>query len=229
MDEEKKAKQEGHRSRVLRRYEENGLDSFREDYEVLELLLFYAVPRKDTKDLAKDLISRFGSLHAVFDASPEQLTEAGVTQRTADLLTMIPQLGRRYEVSKEKAESTVIRSTADAGRVMCAQFRFRTEESVRLFCLSASGKIIRDLELAKGDVNAVHFPIRKIVETAINAKAVSVILAHNHPGGTLAPSREDIDATIATRSALDTIGVRLLDHIIVSGERYCSLREEGVL
>ena len=84
-------------------------------------------------------------------------------------------------------------------------------------------------EVAKGDVNAVHFPVRKIVETAVISKAVSVILTHNHPGGTLSPSREDLDATEAAKTALGTIGVRLLDHLIVSGEDYYSLRENGYL
>ena len=78
-------------------------------------------------------------------------------------------------------------------------------------------------------MNAVHFPVRKIVETAVLSKAVSVILTHNHPGGTLSPSREDLDATEAAKAALGTIGVRLLDHLIVSGEDYYSLRENGYL
>ena len=108
-------------------------------------------------------------------------------------------------------------------------FRNRPEESVRALCLDAAGKIVREAEIAKGDVNTVHFPIRKIVEAAIGSRAVSVILAHNHPGGTLAPSREDLEATEAAKSALETVGIRLLDHLIVSGESYCSLREEGYL
>ena len=108
-------------------------------------------------------------------------------------------------------------------------FRNRLEESVWVLCLDAAGKIVKRPEIAKGDVNTVHFPIRKIAEAAIAAKAVSVILSHNHPGGTLSPSREDIEATESAKAALETVGVRLLDHLIVSGDRYCSLREEGCL
>ena len=108
-------------------------------------------------------------------------------------------------------------------------YRNQPDESVRMLCMDAGGKIVKQAEIARGDVNAVHFPIRKIVETAVICKAVSVILTHNHPGGTLSPSREDLDATESARAALETVGVRLLDHLIVTGENYCSLREEGYI
>ena len=108
-------------------------------------------------------------------------------------------------------------------------FRSRQDESVRILCLNASGKVVRRARIAEGDVNAVHFPIRKLVEEALACKAVSVILAHNHPGGTMAPSQEDLDATKAAKAALETVGIRLLDHLIVAGDNYCSLREEGYL
>ncbi len=215
----------GHRERLRGRYLENGLDSL-QDYEVLELLLFYAVPRKDTKPIAKELIERFGGLHGVFDASADDLMNAGLTQNAAALLTMVPQLQKRYERAKN-AERTVIRNTSDAGRIACGMFRNQAEESVRMICLNAGGKIVRRSEIAQGDVNAVYFPIRKIVEIALGCKAVSVILVHNHPGETLSPSREDLDATESAKAALNTVGIRLLDHLIVSGTNYCSFREEG--
>ena len=227
LGDRRKEQQKGHRSRVRERYFEAGLDGF-QDYEVLEMLLFYAIPRQDTKALAKDLIARFGSLHGVFEASAEELQAAGLTPAASALLTMILPLGRRIEMSKEK-NRTHIRSTADAGKAICALFRNRPEESVRAVCLDAGGRIVKQAEIAKGDVNTVHFPIRKLVEAAIGCRAVSVILAHNHPGGTIAPSREDLDATAAAKSALEAVGIRLLDHLIVAGEQYCSLREEGYM
>ena len=230
-DQEEKQRRKDHRARVRRRFRENGLDDFREDYEVLELLLQSVILYKDTKKPAKQLIEHFGSLHGVLDASYEDILGAdipNVKEEAATLLTLIPALEKRYHLSKER-EQRHIRSTADAGRACIALFRNQLEESVRMIGLDAAGKILRHTEIAKGDVNAVHFPIRKIVETAIGCKAVSVILTHNHPGGTLSPSREDLDATEAAKAALDTIGVRLLDHLIVSGEAYCSLREEGYL
>ena len=115
------------------------------------------------------------------------------------------------------------------GQLLCSLFRNELEESIRLLCLDAAGKLIKQSLLGRGDVNAVHFSVRKIVEAAVSTKAVSVILAHNHPAGTLTPSREDIDATLSAKAALDTIGVRLLDHLIICGQDYCSLREQGYL
>ncbi|MBQ3803377.1 MAG: DNA repair protein RadC [Oscillospiraceae bacterium] len=217
----------GHRNRVRERYLNTGLDAFR-DYEALELLLFYAIPRKDTKSTAKNLISRFGSLPAVLDATSAELTEAGLSPNAAILLKLVPDMNRYYAVKTDGAGQKV-HSTSDAGRILCAMFRHEQTESVRLLCLNAGGKVLKLALLNEGDINAVHFSVRKIVETALSAKAVSVILAHNHPGGTLTPSREDLDATNSAKAALSTVGIQLLDHLIISGDGYCSLREEGYL
>lgn len=227
-EEELKKQRSGHRERVRRRFLDEGLDGFK-DYEALEMLLFYAIPRQDTKVIAKRLIDQFGSLQAVFHTPPERLMqEAGLTEATAALIAMLPQLARKIE-EQQAQENARIRSTLDAGRDVIAMFRSRQDESVRILCLNASGKVVRRARIAEGDVNAVHFPIRKLVEEALACKAVSVILAHNHPGGTMAPSQEDLDATKAAKAALETVGIRLLDHLIVAGDNYCSLREEGYL
>ena len=217
----------GHRNRVRERYLNTGLDVF-QDYEALELLLFYAIPRKDTKSTAKNLIARFGSLPAVLDATSAELTEAGLSPNAAILLKLVPDMNRYYAVKTDGAGQKV-HSTSDAGRILCAMFRHEQTESVRLLCLNAGGKVLKLALLNEGDINAVHFSVRKIVETALSAKAVSVILAHNHPGGTLTPSREDLDATNSAKAALSTVGIQLLDHLIISGDGYCSLREEGYL
>ena len=217
----------GHRNRVRERYLNTGLDTF-QDYEALELLLFYAIPRKDTKSTAKNLIARFGSLPAVLDATVEELTEADLSPNAAILLKLVPDMNRYYAVKTDGAGQKV-HSTSDAGRILCAMFRHEQTESVRLLCLNAGGKVLKLALLNEGDINAVHFSVRKIVETALSAKAVSVILAHNHPGGTLIPSREDLDATNSAKAALSTVGIQLLDHLIISGDGYCSLREEGYL
>ena len=227
-EEELKKQRSGHRERVRRRFLDEGLDGFK-DYEALEMLLFYAIPRQDTKVIAKRLIDQFGSLQAVFHTPPDRLMlEAGLTEATAALIAMLPQLARKIE-EQQAQENARIRSTLDAGRDVIAMFRSRQDESVRILCLNASGKVVRRARIAEGDVNAVHFPIRKLVEEALACKAVSVILAHNHPGGTMAPSQEDLDATKAAKAALETVGIRLLDHLIVAGDNYCSLREEGYL
>ena len=229
-DPEKKEQMKDHRKRLRDRYLDQGLDSL-QDYEVLELLLQFAIPYRDTKDEAKKLIAHFGSLPDVLDASYEEILNANVPRvkdAAATLITLIKETENRYHKTKGR-ERNYIRSTLDAGKTCCSMYRNQADESVRILCLNARGKIVKREEVAKGDVNAVHFPVRKIVETAVLSKAVSVILTHNHPGGTLSPSREDLDATEAAKAALGTIGVRLLDHLIVSGEDYYSLRENGYL
>ena len=192
----------GHRNRVRERYLNTGLDTF-QDYEALELLLFYAIPSKDTKSTAKNLISRFGSLPAVLDATLEELTEAGLSPNAAILLKLVPDMNRYYAVKTDGAGQKV-HSTSDAGRILCAMFRHEQTESVRLLCLNAGGKVLKLALLNEGDINAVHFSVRN-------------------------PSREDLDATNSAKAALSTVGIQLLDHLIISGDNYCSLREDGYL
>ena len=224
-EEELKKQRSGHRERVRRRFLDEGLDGFK-DYEALEMLLFYAVPRQDTKVIAKRLIDQFGSLQAVFHTPPDRLMqEAGLTEATAALIAMLPQLARKIE-EQQAQENARIRSTLDAGRDVIAMFRGRQDESVRILCLNASGKVVRRARIAEGDVNAVHFPIRKLVEEALACKAVSVILAHNHPGGTMAPSQEDLDATKAAKAALET---RLRRQLLLAARRGVSVRTELLL
>ena len=229
-DPAKREQMKGHRDRLRDRYLKEGMDSL-QDYEVLELLLQFAIPYRDTKGEAKQLIDHFGSLPEVLDASYDEILDANIPRVkdvAATLITLVKGAENRYHKSKGR-ELTHIRSTLDAGKVCCSMYHNQSDESVRILCLNARGKIVKREEIAKGDVNAVHFPVRKIMETAVLSKAVSVILTHNHPGGTLSPSREDLDATEAAKAALGTIGVRLLDHLIVSGEDYYSLRENGYL
>lgn len=229
-DPEKKEQMKGHRERLRGRYLDQGMDSL-QDYEVLELLLQFAVPQRDTKEAAKQLIAHFGSLPEVLDATYDEIMDANiprVKEMAATLITLVKGAENRYHKSKGR-ERSYIRSTLDAGKICCSMYHNQMDESVRILCLNARGKIVKREEVSKGDVNAVHFPVRKIVETAVLSKAVSVILTHNHPGGTLSPSREDLDATEAARTALSTIGVKLLDHLIVAGEDYYSLRENGYL
>ena len=217
---------DGHRSRMRSRFIENGLNSF-EDHEVLELLLFYGQPRKNTNETAHALLNRFGSLHQVFNASIADLQEVeGVGESCAVLLNLIPQLQRKYEMSKS-VDTKSIKGTSDAGPFFVAQFRNEQDEVLKILCLDAKGSIKKCVDIGKGVVNSVHFSPRKIVETALENKASSVIMAHNHPGGTIRPSREDINATMKVKNALDTVDIRLNDHIIVADKDYCSLLEEG--
>ena len=195
---------DGHRARMKARFVRSGLDNF-DDHSVLELLLFYAVPRRDVNELAHALLDHFGTLDAVFEASFEDMMRVpGVGENVATLLTLIPQVGRRYQMAKRR-------------------------QVVYLLCLDAKGGLISCREVGRGVVNAAEVSVRAIVETALSQKAVSVILSHNHVDAYALPSREDELTTRRIRDALLLVGITLADHIIVCGEDYVSFADSGLL
>ena len=222
------AEHDGHRGRLKNRFLEYGLDNF-DDHTVLELLLFYAMPRQDTNVIAHRLIDTFGSLDAVFEADVSALTAVnGVGEHAATLIRLAPEIGRRYMMAKEK-NGTVLDTSADAGRFLVPRFVHVDREQVYLVSLDAGLKVMDCSLVAGGDTTNVQFNIRELVTAALQHKADSVILAHNHLTGIAQPSQEDIQATLRLRDALDVVGVRLADHIIVAGSGFVSLADEGVL
>jgi len=219
---------EGHRERVKKRFLNEGLDSF-EDYQVLELLLFYAIPRKDTNELAHTLISKFGSLSAVFEADPADLANTvGISENSAVLLSLIPFLSRYYLKDKWGKNET-IDSSIKAGKYLIDLFAGRNYEMFYLICLDVQNNIIHASLVHKGTINEVQIYPRIIVETALRHKANSVILAHNHPGSSIEISKADEEATKKIKLALNAISIQVMDHIIVANNRYVSFAEKGLL
>ena len=219
---------DGHRERLKKRYFEQGLDGFN-DVNTLELLLFYAIPRQDTNVLAHRLLEHFGSLEAVVDATVRQLTEVeGIGNNAAVLLNLVPQIMKRRAVINVQDQKW-IRSTADAGRYLIPRLRYEKDEIALLVCLDSYGKIITTVELNHGVVNEVELNVRKIVETTLKYRASSVILAHNHPDGIALPSYDDELATRRIMNALELIGVKLKDHLVISGEDFISFADSDYL
>jgi len=221
---------DGHRQRLKKRFAEYGLDNF-EDINAIELLLFYAVPRRDTNTLAHALIDRFGGLCQVLEAPVSELMKVdGVGENTALLLKLIPQVSRRYQISKNKCgNETILSSTMQAGNYILPLFMFETSEVAYLICLDSKCKVICCKKLSQGVVNAAEVSVRRIVEIALNNQAVSVIMAHNHTCGLALPSREDEMTTQQIAAALATVGIALKDHIIVAGEDYISFADSGLI
>jgi DNA repair protein RadC len=213
-----------HRNRIRERFINHGLDSF-EDYQVLELLLFYSIPRIDVNELAHRLINTFGSLHSVFDAPLEELKKVqGVGDNTAILLKLIPQLWRRYLISRENASGRVILSgSADAGRYIIPYFHSQRDEVVYIICLDNANRVISCKPLFKGNLNTAAVSTRKLVEHALRENAAGIIMAHNHLSGSTEPSKADVETTVAIARALRTVEIRLIDHIIVAGDAYSSI------
>lgn len=217
---------DGHRDRMRQRFTEHGLENF-DDHTVLELLLFYARPRSDTNPLAHALLEYFGSLAAVFDAPAEELCRIpGVGETTATLIKLIPQVARRYQMSKSSVEG-IITSSHQAGEFLSPRFYGEKDEVVYLLCLDAKGKIIACKFMGRGSVNSANVSIRKIVETALLYNATSVILAHNHTSGIALPSKEDEFTTRKVDGALATVDIALIDHIIVADEDFVSMADNG--
>ena len=219
---------DGHRERIKNRFLEQGLDGF-DDHNVLELLLFYALPRQDTNPLAHALLDYFGSLDAVLEAPREELLKVrGVGENAATLLKIIPAVSRRYEMAKNDFDD-IIDSTQKAGSCLTARYLYERDEVVYVICLDAKRRVLCCKELFRGDVNSADVSIRKIAELAIAKNASAIILSHNHTSGIALPSREDEQTTKRIKAALESMNITLLDHIIVAGDDYISMAESGLL
>ena len=219
---------DGHRERLKDRFAEYGLESFNE-LNALELLLFYAIPRRDTNTVAHALLDRFGSLAEVLDASVQELESvSGVGHSTALLIRLIPEISKRCAVSRTR-DITVFDRAGVAGRYLTARLGTEKSEKAVMLCLDAKKQLISCTELGSGVVDNVSLNVRLVVETALKARASSVILAHNHPSGNPAPSRDDELLTRRIRDALQLVDIRLDDHIIIGGQGWFSFTESGLL
>lgn len=218
---------EGHRQRVLHRFRTQGLDGFNQ-IQMLELLLFYTVPRRDTNELAHALLERFGSVSRVMDAPIQELVKvAGIGENTATFLHLVKAAGRYYQVDSCR-KSVQIKNIEDCGRYLLPYFMGRQVETVFLLCLNANCNVICCREVGQGEINSAVISPRTIVEMALTEKASTVILAHNHPSGVALPSKEDVLATERLAAALAMVDVALFDHLIIADEDYVSLAQSGL-
>ena len=184
----------GHRQRMLESYLRTGLEGF-SDVEALELLLGYAISRRDVNPIAHVLLQEFGDLSRVLNAPIAQLTKVhGVGERTAALIHLVAQLWSRGELSRY-GNSVYLRSIGEIGSYLSPKTVGLQEERAWLLSLDAKCKVIECREICRGSVNAVNVPFRRLVETALLANATSVILAHNHTTGSMIPSVEDVEYT----------------------------------
>lgn len=218
-----------HRDRTRNRFLKEGLDSF-EPHNVLELLLFYSIPRKDTNNLAHTLLDEFGTLDHVFDASYEDLCAIkGITKNTAVLFKMIPQLFRQYMDTKLRPDE-VYDTTEKRFEFFIPKFIGRTVETLFIAALDGSDHIITYQLLDEGNFNQVPMIASNVVKFALKHQSDRIILSHNHPLGVAAPSRDDLYTTSSLRKALCEIGILLEDHIIIGKNLdACSLKDRKLL
>jgi DNA repair protein RadC len=219
---------EGHRQRLRDKFTNNGLDSFH-DHEILELLLFYAIPRRNTNGIAHELIKTFGSLSDVLDAPVEKLKAVdGIGDNAATLLKLMPQIARRYSMSKGSFDN-ILDTTQRSGDYILPFFLSQRDEVVLLVCLDSKNKVLNAQIIHRGSVNSTDISLRKILETAFTYNATKVLLAHNHPSGIALPSVEDIETTKYIRDALKILSIKLVDHIIVADGDYVSMADTNLI
>lgn len=221
---------EGHRDRLKNRFLSEGLEHF-EPHTVLELLLYYSIPRRDTNELAHRLLNHFGSLVGVLNASPEELMSVeGITQNSAVHLHLIAALARRYyaeALSAPPADAKMPDKMRYLGDKLIACCAGLTEEQLFVICLDNSLRELCFECVSSGTPDSIQMLTRQIVELAIKFHAPSVIIAHNHPGGIAIPSRADIASTLALKKSLSAISITLLDHFVVAGDDYVSMAQSG--
>ena len=219
---------EGHRQRVRARVLAEGLDAF-EDHQVLEFILFYCIPMKDTNEIAHTMLKEFGSLASLFEAQPEDIAKrCKVSLNTAIFVSLIPSLSRRYSKGKW-GDKPLLNSSTKAGEYVLSLLSGRTYEVFYVICLDSQNKVNFAALVHEGTINEAAVYPRLIVEAALRHKAANVILAHNHPGGGMQPSKSDIEVTQRIKEALKAISIGVVDHVIATGDKYYSFAENNLL
>ncbi len=219
---------DGHRARVRQRVLEEGIAHL-PVHNVMEILLFFSRPRGDTNELAHRILDRYrGDLAAVCDASYEELLALeGVGENTAFLLKLLPQIASYYRLARIR--DGIVLDNEDALReYFVPLFYGKHNEEMRIVCLDSALRPINETLISEGSQTVAPLNIKRIVETAINAHAVAVIMAHNHPSGIPYPSQNDVTATQSVKSALALVDIKLVDHIIVAEEGICSFAYRAI-
>ena len=211
---------------MRKRYKEHGLDGFH-DHEVLEMLLYYCYPRCDTNVIAHKMLDEFKSLQNLFDASVDTImARLGCSENIAVLISMMPAIAKRYLRSKW-GEKTVVDSANTAGEYAINLFVGEHVEIFYALCLDTGLRLNQVVQVAKGTVDEVPVFTRELVRKVLEYHAANVILVHNHPGGITTPSHNDNALTTRVKDALKLIDVPVVDHIIVSGDKYYSYAQRG--
>ncbi len=217
-----------HRKRLRSRFSDGGADAV-PDYELLEMILYRALPRGDTKPLAKTLLKRFGDLNHVLAAPPPRLKEVtGVGDRVVFELKLMEAVGHR--MARAKVMKQPILSSWDSLLSYCqTAMAHRDLEQFRVLYLDRKNVLIADEAQADGTVDHVPVYPREVVKRALELNASALILVHNHPSGDPNPSQSDVDMTYAIRDAAEVLGLVLHDHLIIGKGRELSFRSEGYL
>lgn len=222
-----KSPADGHRRRLRERFLRAGLEGL-QDYEALELLLTYAIPRCDVKPVAKQLLERFGTIEKVLDAPPGDLLEcAGLGPAAVTLVVLLKQLCSKYLEQKAR-DVDVLDSTSRVVDFLRMKLGGGRKETCMVLFLNSQNHLIA-YETYPGTVDRASIYAREVAEKALLCRACGVILAHNHPSGVCEPSPADLHLTRKLKAALELLTIELYDHIIVTPSAFRSLRAYGLV
>ncbi len=228
MSELKEPSYIGHRKRLKQKYEQNGIKGWL-DYEILEFILFYAIPRKDTKLIAKRLLSKFKTIRGILDADRKEIESVkGISKNSALFLKLLKDIFVFY-MEQNIHERDLLSSPKLVYDYLKSELKGLADEEFKMMFLDSRNQLISMESLKNGTVNRVIVFPRKIVERALYNHAVGVIIAHNHPSGSIEPSVEDQNITETIKEALNTVDIKLLDHIIIGGNEYFSFKENRIV
>ncbi|MDR0631572.1 MAG: DNA repair protein RadC [Holosporales bacterium] len=218
----------GHRERLRKRFRDSRGKAL-SDYEILELFLFFAIPYKDTKPIAKALLKAFGTFENITMADEARLCEVrGVGPAAALALNVYGEMSLRQV--RQKITQIPLLNSWDAVICYCRKSNaFKQKETVHVLFLNKKNFLIADEVLFEGTVDQTPFYIRNIIKRALDLGAVSMILVHNHPSGDATPSASDISETQRLYIAAKTMDITLHDHIIVAKDKYTSLKSLGLI
>lgn len=215
---------DGHRERLRQRFLKYGLDNF-QSHEILELMLFYSIPRRNTSEIAHNLINEFGDFAAVLDAPPEALMKVdGISSSSATLFSLCSQIVRRYQIEKEKPPQ-ILDTTEKLGKIILPKLSYLPTETMMLISLDSRLKLLDASIVGEGSVSKMDITLRTILKKVLLVNAAYAVIAHNHPSELAIPSRTDIASTSQISESLKNVDVILFDHIIVGGNDYVSMRE----
>lgn len=216
-----------HRQRVRKKFMKSKFTGFA-DHEKLELLLYYAIPMKDTNPIAHRLLNKFKTIGGVFDASIEQLMEVeGIGENAAIFIKLIPEISKEYSLSKYMY---VKLDTVEAVcKFFCSQFTGEANEKIKVAAVDDKLRLKCCEELAEGTTNSVCIDIKKLLLFAQKNNSENIIIAHNHPNGDHIPSNDDISLTRELHKNLKIIGINLIDHVVVAKGQATSLKSVGVI
>jgi len=214
----------GHRQRMRDRIKKYGTEAL-EDHELLEVLLYYCIPRKNTNPIAHKLIKEYGSIYELFTADYIDIADRGeISENAALFLNLTVEVAKRLNMqSLEKG--VLMNSSQKAGNYCIELLKFEKVEVFCILCIDAGGRLINICEINRGTALAVDIRTRKLIETAVRQKASRIILLHNHPGGDVQPSPEDIFITNEAKKLLASVEINVIDHIIVNEEKYFSFAD----